>query len=367
MSLPREDELDGATTTFFYMRTRKKTIDREALNSCVCIVLGVYNGSEYLKDQIDSILSQHGPPWRILSRDDGSQDNSPAILKEYSAQESRILFLQDNAGNVGTTRNFSFLMEKAFHSSYKYVALSDQDDVWNQNKLKVQLSLMQKAEQKYPGEAVLIHSDLEVVDADLNLISSSFMRYKGIRHETSHPLKVLLANNFVTGCTVLMNRRLLELALPFPKETVVHDWWLALCAAVFGHIEYIDKPSVKYRQHKNNEIGANSTFDLMNPFKKNVYQYCLKARNILSQTIAQSKALSERVKEHDPFNPHLTFIERYASLRNLSTFQRIKTLNSLGVHGQGYLRHLFLEARLISLPTQKKHADDVNRKYKHTL
>jgi len=318
------------------------------------ILLGVCNGSTYLDAQLESILAQREPSWKILSRDDGSQDHSPRALKDYSARRDlRMILLKDGKGNLGVTGNYGLLAEKALQRSCQYMAFSDQDDVWASDKLSIQLAQMKKMEEKWPGAAILIHSDLELVDAELAPISPSFMRYKGIYSEISNPLKVLLANNFVTGCTVLVNRRLLEIALPFPKEAILHDWWLALCAAVFGQIKFINKPLVKYRQHENNEIGANSIFDLMNPFKANVSQYWLRATALLSQTIAQAGVLSERVKALEPSNPHLPLIRRYASLAELPPLQRIKELNRLGVHGQGFLRHFFLVLRLLNLSQEK--------------
>jgi hypothetical protein len=83
------------------------------------------------------------------------------------------------------------------------------------------------------------------------------MRYKVFGEPPSRdPLAVLLTQNFVTGCTVLVNRPLLERALPIPESAVVHDWWLALVAASCGHLLYVDWPTVAYRQHDSNAIGA---------------------------------------------------------------------------------------------------------------
>jgi len=322
--------------------------------SDACIALGVYNGSAYLKEQINSLLAQRDLSFEIISRDDGSQDDSPTILKEFSNRNPRISVLQDNKGNLGVAGNFGLLMHAATQTPCEYIASSDQDDVWCENKLAEQYALMREMEKQYPEKPVLVHSDLEVVDFNLNCIDASFMRYRGIRNEPNHPVKVLLATNFVTGSTVLVNRRLLGMALPFPKEAIIHDWWLALCAAVFGHIAYIDKPLVKYRQHANNEIGAKSLKAFMNPFKTNWHRQWLKGRDILSDSLHQAQALYHRVKEHDPSNPYRSLIERHASLESLSPLKRLQVLSQLGVHAQGNIRHAFLLSRLLCLPPPNK-------------
>jgi len=323
--------------------------DRPLANSNTCIVLGVYNGAKYLEEQLGSIIGQYDSSWNVLSRDDASQDNSSILLKEYSKQDSRIILVQDNKRNLGVVENYSLLLKNAFGSACQYIACSDQDDVWSPNKLFAQLSLMRETEKKHPGTPILIHSDLEVVSAASKSISNSFMHYQGIYHEPSYPLKVLLVQNFVTGCTVLINRHLLEIALPIPKEAIMHDWWLALCAAAFGRIEYIDETLVKYRQHGQNVIGAKSIYDFANPFKTNWCERWLKGRDVLRQSMLQAQVLSERIRKYDPTNPNLSLIERYASLRNLSPIQRIRELRKLKVWAQGYIRNTVLLSRFFLL------------------
>ena len=107
-----------------------------------------------------------------------------------------------------------------------------------------------------PCTLLLYYSDLEVVDQNLRQIHPSFMRYEELEHEAHNPLQVLSTQNFVTGCTVLVNRTLLEFATPIPDEIILHDWWLALCAAACGRIRFIDEPLVRYRQHSRNQIGV---------------------------------------------------------------------------------------------------------------
>ncbi len=331
-----------------------KSLDKKEVVADVCIVLGVFNGAEHLESQINSLYAQTYHSWILLLRDDGSHDSSNIILKTKANQDSRIFLILDKKNNLGFTRNFGYLMEEAHKTSCRYIACSDQDDVWSPTKLENQLELMCETEKKYPNAPVLIYTDLEVVDVGLNLIHPSFMEYSGIHHEHLYPQKVLVTNNFVTGCTILINRRLLEIALPIPKEAIIHDWWLALCASVFGHIAYINKPLVKYRQHTKNAIGAKSFLHYVNPFKTNWYYHWLEGREVLCQSIDQARVLSKRIKEHDPSNPNRSLIEQYVSLQSLTPLNRVRALSRLGIHAQGSLRHAFLLSRLMGLPTHNR-------------
>lgn len=317
------------------------------------ILLAVYNGSPFLARQLDSILAQQNVQWQLMIRDDASQDETEKIISGFSRHNHRISLLKGSTKNGGAKANFSFLMAEAVQIPHGYFAFSDQDDVWAANKLSEQLEVMRRVEPQCPGMPVLIHSDLEVVDASLHSIAPSLMQYQDIKHEASNPLNVLLAQNFVTGCTMVFNRPLLDIALPIPDEALMHDWWLALCASACGKIEYIDKPLVKYRQHGSNEVGAKGIKSRLNPFRTNWRKHWLKGRNNLLRSMKQAKALADRIREHDPENPHLALVEAYASLLDMSPWQRIRRLHDLGVHAQSKTRQALLLSRLLLTPQDR--------------
>ncbi|MDX8377108.1 MAG: glycosyltransferase family 2 protein, partial [Mariprofundales bacterium] len=282
----------------------------------------------------------------IYIRDDGSSDETVLLIQKLESQYSNIHYIDDGLGNLGASGNFAHLLNIASNKDGDYVLFADQDDVWFSDKISQQMQRMLILEQQYPNIPMLIHSDMEVVDANLQQIHPSFMVYQGINHESNNPLQVLLAQNFVTGCTMMINRSLLELALPIPKEALMHDWWLALCAAVFGRIEYIDKPLVKYRQHGNNEVGAKHIRNLINPWKNNWLNHWQRGQNNLAGSILQAEVLARRVKERDPTNINLPLIENYAALATYSPWQRLRALSKLGIHAQSKLRHGLLLTRL---------------------
>jgi len=306
----------------------------------VGVVLAVYNGGKFLAQQLESIVHQSYQEWDLYIRDDGSNDSSQTIIEKFSKQSRRIHALMDVKGNVGARDNFALLMNMKELTSCGYIVFSDQDDVWQDNKLSMQLDAMRKMETQLPEAALLIHSDMAVVDASLNMVAPSFMEYQGIKHENVSPLKVLLTQNFVTGCTVMVNKKLLDIALPIPEEALMHDWWLALCAAVFGHIGFVDKPLVKYRQHGNNEVGAKHFGDFLNPMTGKWKKRWYEGRENLFQSMKQAQALADRIREHDPENPNLALVEEYASLYGMSPVKRIQRLHDLGVHAQSGVRQM---------------------------
>lgn len=308
-------------------------------NISTAIVLAACNGKEFIEGQVFSILGQSESEFILLIRDDSSSDGTAALVKQIDDSRVRLLSETDKKGVIG---NFAALLNRAKSEPLKYFFLSDQDDVWLEDKLSRQLALMQELERQYPGEPILVHADLEVVDAQLEMIAPSFMRYQGIRHESQEALKVLLAQNFVTGCTVLVNRPLLELALPIPDEVMMHDWWLALCAAACGHIGFVDAPLVKYRQHGGNTVGAKS---IGNVLRSNWQKFWVMGMGNFEKSVVQAAELQARIQRADPHAVCLEIIAAYASLLELKPIERLRTLNRFGIHAQSFRRNLLLRLR----------------------
>jgi hypothetical protein len=223
------------------------------------VLLPVFNGERYLVEQLDSIFSQSHKNILLVCRDDGSSDGSVAILAHYlTVHPEKMRLIEDAEGNLGASGSFSALMQWALKYMQScpqkvYVALADQDDIWHADKLTCTLRVMIAADAGLVP--VLVHSDLNVVDKFGELMSPSLMAYQGLDPaRTGFPSQ--LVSNTVTGCTVLMNKALLQKALPVPAGAVMHDWWLSLVASCFGQLLFIDKSLVEYRQHDSNTLGA---------------------------------------------------------------------------------------------------------------
>jgi len=232
------------------------------------ILLTTYNGQAYLKEQIDSILAQSNQDWRLTIRDDGSSDNSVSIVEKYAAEyPDKIKLIIDSDGNLGANLNFGRLLEQA---NAGYIMFSDQDDVWLPNKIELTLNVMKATEQIYPDKPVLIHTDLKVVDSDLNIIADSMWSYQKLSPEIGDDLSKIMAQNVVTGCTMMINRKASDVSTPIPAEAIMYDWWIAMNVARYGKIVYLSAPSILYRQHSDNRIGAKEAknINIINFFKK---------------------------------------------------------------------------------------------------
>ena len=214
------------------------------------ILLATYNGEKYLKEQLDSILNQTYSNFRLLISDDCSTDNTKNILEEYEKKDERIkIYFQKE--NLGVIKNFEFLLKKVEN---KYYMFADQDDIWKKYKIEKSLKKIQDE------NCDLVYSDLEVVDENLNTIYESYWKLKGFYKKIKkyNNFESLYLNNFVTGCTIISKKELIDKVLPFPNTSkyVLHDYWLALIISQYGKISYIEEPLIKYRQHKSNNIGS---------------------------------------------------------------------------------------------------------------
>ena len=217
------------------------------------ILLATYNGEKYLNEQIDSIINQTYKNWKLLIRDDGSEDRTLEILKEYEKRDERISILRDNKGNLGFVKNFEELLK---NSSEEFIMFSDQDDYWLENKIEKYIGVLENLDVEKLKKPLLIHSNSFVCDEKLNILKKNFvdskvaLQYGGNGYFFAY---------FVQGSTTLINRKLIDLGLPFLKSVTLHDRYFHLLVEFFGNRIFIDESLIKYRQHRNNEIGAKSS------------------------------------------------------------------------------------------------------------
>jgi glycosyltransferase involved in cell wall biosynthesis len=319
----------------------------------VWIVLATYNGGAFLSEQLGSIRQQSFTGWRLLIRDDGSTDASPALVQQFARLDRRIEILADGESRLGPVGNFSALLTAALGRGAEYVFTCDQDDVWHADKMQEELALMTTAEADEPGGAVLVHTDLAVVDERLNPRHASFMRFQRIRHEPDEPLRTLLVQNFVTGSTCLANRRLLEAALPVPQQAVMHDWWLALCAAALGTIRFFPKTTVLYRQHGGNAVGAGGFWASVNPLQKTWRLSSPAATREFRRLLDQARALRDRLRAVVAAGRQsLTLVDEFCRLfdERLPRLERARRLRALKVRRQEPIRNALLLSRLLLTP-----------------
>jgi len=224
----------------------------------LCVILGSYNGALYLENQLDSLLAQDYKYYKVLIRDDGSSDRTLHIIKDYEKKyPDTFTVLDDGLGNLGSSACFMKLLEHA--KGYEYIMFCDQDDVWLPNKISTSLSAIRGMENEFGSQVpLMVFTDLRVVDEHLDEIHASFWKSQRLNPSVADDWKKLLAQNVVTGCTMILNREAREISLPFALPEMVHDQWIAVNVANHGHVGYISEQTILYRQHANNVVGAHS-------------------------------------------------------------------------------------------------------------
>jgi len=203
--------------------------------SKISVCIASYNGEQYIQDQLNSILSQLKPKDEIIISDDNSTDRTIEIIK--SMGDNRIK-LFEGAGFKNPIKNFEFAISK---SSGDYIFLSDQDDVWKDNKIEEVI--------RYFHEGYnLVMTDCIVVDQSLNpIINSYFLE----NNSGAGFLKNLIKNSFI-GCCMAFESKLKDYILPFPENIPMHDVWIGLMATLKGKVKFLDKPLILYRRHGSN-------------------------------------------------------------------------------------------------------------------
>lgn len=218
------------------------------------ILLSTYNGEAYLSEQLTSILNNTCRDFRILVRDDGSSDRTVDIVRDFaSAYPEKVFLIEDGKGNLGPTKSFEALARCV---TSDYFMFSDQDDFWCDRKIEHSLNCLQALERAHePGTPCLAFTDLYVVDKELHLLNDSFIRSNRLDAGVIGDIHKTLALSVAPGCTMIMNRFVLERVFPFPAE-VTHDFWVMILTVRYGAAAFLDEPTIKYRQHGHNVLGA---------------------------------------------------------------------------------------------------------------
>ncbi|WP_414526883.1 glycosyltransferase family 2 protein [Nodularia chucula] len=217
------------------------------------IVLATYNPNpEYFEKQINSIKNQSYKNWICHIVDDCSLTKYQVGIKKLIAYDPRFIchFHSDNLNHYyNFERGLQYCVED---QSITAIALADQDDIWRSDKLTVLLEKLRLE------SAVLVHSDLELIDSHDKTTHPSAWEFEGRKPEKLSP-QFLLLRNVITGCSLLFCTSLLPQILPFPPQSQIgwyHDWWIALVAAHQGKIAHIHQPLVRYRIHNANNVGV---------------------------------------------------------------------------------------------------------------
>ena len=201
----------------------------------VSVAMATYNGENYIKPQMDSILSQLGKEDELIISDDHSKDGTISIIEEYMKIDPRVkLFMNEEKG---VTSNFENAIKRTQND---IIFLSDQDDVWKPEKVQTVLSYYEKKPQ-----ILMIMSDITVVDNELKPTIYSFYEYRGSR---AGVLKNIIKNSYI-GCAMSFRKELKERILPIPRNVPMHDMWIGLVADSSKAALLIPEKLIYYRRH----------------------------------------------------------------------------------------------------------------------
>lgn len=209
------------------------------------ILLATYNGALHLELQLASLLTQSYKNWNLLISDDGSTDSTLEILERYSQRTSRIKIVNKRAPGhgVGPALNFLHLLQ---FSTSEHVIFCDQDDIWFDKKIELMLTEIKSLSFDKATPILLFGRGYHFYDAH-PIIS-------GLTN-TNYPKELndfLFLNGGIQGCSIIINRPLIELCFKYSAKVVMHDHYLSLLAFSFGVVQRLDRPLMLYRHHSAN-------------------------------------------------------------------------------------------------------------------
>lgn len=242
------------------------------------VLMSTYNGSEYLSEQIDSILEQDCERLglaniQLFIRDDGSKDGTQEILENYARKyPEKIKWYQGK--NKGVIDSFFELLTNSDEEA-DYFAFSDQDDYWMSDKLSSGIKILEQMD--YDNKPHLYCCRPKLVDENLKELDSV------IKRPPMRPsFENALIENIVVGCTMILNKTLRSMVKKdCPEFTIMHDRWFYLVATCFGQIYYDETSHICYRQHGGNVVGMDVS--PIKEFKVRVKVFRKKSHNISRQ------------------------------------------------------------------------------------
>ena len=233
-----------------------------AYSSCA-ILLATYNGESYLEEQLDSLFAQTYTDFTLYISDDVSTDGTLKIIQEYMNRYDNIKFIC-NEKCLGHVKNFEKLLVLC---DEEYIAFCDQDDIWEKEKLQIEMALIQKYQQN--NLPCLVHSDLSMIDNTGQVIHNSYFTYRNYILDNQKNLGHILGPCGVLGNTILMNKKLKEFVLPFPDNLDVHDYWIAVNCELFGKRVTLQQQLVGYRIHNSNSSNTSDSLKKLNTSNNN--------------------------------------------------------------------------------------------------
>lgn len=224
----------------------------------VAILLATYNGEKYIKEQLKSLMHQTCQDWHLYVHDDGSQDNTVNIVRSFATANHGKMTILDYPPTGGPCQNFLSMVEKV---EAPYYMFCDQDDLWLPEKIQLSMAALDEAERTCPDKAIVVHTDLRIVDEQLSPISDSMWEHAGIFPQYIKTFADSGGHTAIaTGCTMLFNDKAKQCCNVSSAKAIMHDSWVCLCVlSKGGMVKGINEKTVLYRQHGDNALGAAGT------------------------------------------------------------------------------------------------------------
>ena len=287
----------------------------------IVILMCTYNGARFIREQLDSFETQTHQNWRLVVSDDGSNDETLAILESYQRKwPSGRLEIRSGPRSGYATNFLTLAADPSINADY--YSFSDQDDVWLPRKLEVAVSNLKAQDSSIPraygGRTIY-------TDESLNELGRSQ------RFAYPRSFRNAFVQSIVGGNTIVFNH---QAKLLFKRSGIVtvvsHDWWTyILIEGVGGHVYFDSEPYILYRQHPSALVGANTSIRAIVIRLWMLLQGKFKVWN----TLNANNLLSIR----DMLAPHnVKIVEEFMRMRDASLFTRIRMLNICGLYRQGW-------------------------------
>ena len=271
-------------------------------------------------------MDQTDPDFSVLLQDDGSEDETFSLLTALCGKDRRFSFGSEQGQHLGAAGNFLSLVRQ---TDADYVLMCDQDDLWEPEKIAILKKAMNEMEAEYGADTpLLVHSDCSLISEEGEPIGDSFFRHQGWDPKAV-TLPPLLVQNNVTGCTLIMNAPLRKLIASHAraKDLFMHDWFIALTAASFGKIRFVNQPLTLYRQHGDNTIGASSKNLIARGFSALTRRQEAKRRILLTYT--HTKVFNKLYEGQLPPEAQ-EIVSAYLATQHMPKIKRVLTVRRLG-------------------------------------
>lgn len=221
--------------------------------STIAVLLATYNGEKFIREQLDSLLSQSFTDWTLYIRDDQSTDNTIPIINEYCKKSDKIVLIENDGEKLGAMNNFLRLLSIIDSPYYMFM---DEDDVWMCDKIDISYHALKNEECSNKDIPLLVHTNLMVVNKELDVITESFWDSIHFDPHKFHNIHYLSMMGYITGATMLFNKKAKEISFPVNPHAFMHDWWVGI--SVYRHggkVISIKKTLMLYRKHGDNVTG----------------------------------------------------------------------------------------------------------------